>query len=102
MRGHVASVAGFGAFVDLGAGVMGLVHVSELSHSRISRVEDVVKEGDVLVLYGLPDGLARAEARLLIGDGRHRERSAAVERKRMTVRADEAPPARRRAHRPNA
>ena len=46
MRGHVASVAGFGAFVDLGAGVMGLVHVSELSHSRISRVEDVVKEGD--------------------------------------------------------
>ena len=46
MLGHVASVAGFGAFVDLGAGVMGLVHVSELSHSRISRVEDVVKEGD--------------------------------------------------------
>jgi small subunit ribosomal protein S1 len=46
MRGHVASVAGFGAFVDLGAGVMGLVHVSELSHSRIARVEDVVKEGD--------------------------------------------------------
>ena len=46
MRGHVASVAGFGAFVDLGAGVMGLVHVSELSHARISRVEDVVKEGD--------------------------------------------------------
>jgi len=46
MRGHVASVAGFGAFVDLGAGVMGLVHVSELSHARISRVEDVVKQGD--------------------------------------------------------
>jgi small subunit ribosomal protein S1 len=46
MRGHVASVAGFGAFVDLGAGVMGLVHLSELSHSRVARVEDVVKEGD--------------------------------------------------------
>ena len=48
MRGRVASVAGFGAFVDLGAGVMGLVHLSELSHSRVARVEDVVKEGDAV------------------------------------------------------
>ncbi|HXV75137.1 MAG TPA: S1 RNA-binding domain-containing protein [Candidatus Polarisedimenticolaceae bacterium] len=45
-RGHVAAVADFGAFVDLGAGVRGLVHVSELSHSRVTRVKDVVKVGD--------------------------------------------------------
>jgi CPA2 family monovalent cation:H+ antiporter-2 len=62
----------------------------------------VLKEGDVVVLYGSLDGLARAEARLLIGDGRHRERSAAVKSEHTTVRADEAPPARRRAHRPDA
>jgi small subunit ribosomal protein S1 len=46
MQGHVAGVADFGAFVDLGAGVMGLVHVSELSHARVARVADVVKAGD--------------------------------------------------------
>jgi len=48
MRGHVAGVAEFGAFVDLGAGVMGLVHVSELSHTRITRVSDAVKVGDAV------------------------------------------------------
>ncbi len=46
MQGRVAGMADFGAFVDLGAGVMGLVHVSELSHSRVARVRDAVKEGD--------------------------------------------------------
>jgi small subunit ribosomal protein S1 len=48
MRGHVAAIADFGVFVDLGAGVRGLVHVSELAHSRVTRVKDVVKLGDEL------------------------------------------------------
>ncbi len=48
VQGKVAGVADFGAFVDLGAGVMGLVHISELSHSRVDRVEDAVKVGDLL------------------------------------------------------
>jgi small subunit ribosomal protein S1 len=47
-QGHVAGLADFGAFVDLGAGVMGLVHVSELSHSRVSRVDAAVKVGDLV------------------------------------------------------
>ena len=46
--GRVAGTAEFGAFVDLGAGVMGLVHVSELAHHRVARVEDVVHVGDVV------------------------------------------------------
>ena len=48
MRGRVAGLAEFGVFVDLGAGVMGLVHVSEVSHSRVARVEDAVREGDAV------------------------------------------------------
>jgi small subunit ribosomal protein S1 len=48
MQGHVSSIADFGAFVDLGAGVMGLVHISELSHTRVQRVEDAVKLGDTV------------------------------------------------------
>ena len=46
MLGRVAGLADFGAFVDLGAGVMGLVHVSELSHARVERVSDALSVGD--------------------------------------------------------
>lgn len=46
MQGRVVGTAAFGAFVDLGAGVLGLVHISELSHRRIENVEGAVKVGD--------------------------------------------------------
>jgi small subunit ribosomal protein S1 len=48
MRGRVANVADFGAFIDLGAGVTGLVHISELGHARVQRVSDAVKVGDAV------------------------------------------------------
>lgn len=44
-KGVVRSVRDFGAFVDLG-GVDGLVHVSDLSWSRGTKPEDVVRVGD--------------------------------------------------------
>ena len=48
----------FGAFVRLGPGVEGLVHISELSHKRVFRVSDVLQEGqevEVLVLSVDPE-----------------------------------------------
>jgi small subunit ribosomal protein S1 len=48
MQGRIAGLAEFGAFVDLGAGVSGLVHLSELSHSRVSRPGDAVKVGELV------------------------------------------------------
>lgn len=42
--GTVQRIASFGAFVDLG-GVDGLVHISQLSHEHVEKVEDVVSEG---------------------------------------------------------
>jgi polyribonucleotide nucleotidyltransferase len=47
-RGTVKRIADFGAFVEILPNVDGLVHISELAHERIERVEDVVKEGDEL------------------------------------------------------
>jgi small subunit ribosomal protein S1 len=44
--GTVSGIAPFGAFVDIGVGRDGLVHISALSTSRVNRVEDVVKVGD--------------------------------------------------------
>ncbi len=41
----VKTVMPYGVFVDF-LGKSGLLHVSEISHSRIDRVEDVFKEGD--------------------------------------------------------
>jgi len=46
VRGTVSRIANFGAFVRLAPGIEGLVHISELAHHRVSRVENVVKEGE--------------------------------------------------------
>jgi small subunit ribosomal protein S1 len=47
LTGTVASLADFGAFVDLG-GVQGLVPLSEISHSRASRPADLLRVGDAV------------------------------------------------------
>jgi small subunit ribosomal protein S1 len=46
MTGRVARLTEFGAFVDLGAGVTGLVHLTELAHGRVVRASDIVSVGD--------------------------------------------------------
>jgi polyribonucleotide nucleotidyltransferase len=46
--GHVTRLMNFGAFVEVLPGKEGLVHISELAHTRVGKVEDVVKVGDPL------------------------------------------------------
>ncbi len=46
LRGRVVSVPAFGAFVDLGGGVQGLVHISEMGWSRATDASQVVSPGD--------------------------------------------------------
>jgi small subunit ribosomal protein S1 len=50
LTGRVASVREFGAFVDLGGGVQGLLHVSEMGWSRVSDPSQVVKPGDEITV----------------------------------------------------
>ncbi|MGO3728284.1 MAG: 30S ribosomal protein S1, partial [Enterococcus viikkiensis] len=45
IKGQVARLTDFGAFVDLG-GIDGLVHVSEISHSHVAKPADVLNVGD--------------------------------------------------------
>lgn len=49
-KGEVKSITSYGAFVDLG-GIDGMVHISELSWSRIKHPSEVVKVGDMLEVY---------------------------------------------------
>lgn len=49
-HGAVKSLTSYGAFVDLG-GVDGMVHISELSWSRIKHPSEVCNVGDVLEVY---------------------------------------------------
>jgi small subunit ribosomal protein S1 len=50
LTGRVTSVREFGAFVDLGAGVQGLLHVSEMAWSRVSDTAQVVTPGDEITV----------------------------------------------------
>jgi len=45
LTGRVTSVRDFGAFVDLGGGIQGLLHVSEMGWSRVSDTSQVVTPG---------------------------------------------------------
>ena len=50
VQGKVIRTTDFGAFVELEDGVEGLLHVSELSHERVNKPEDVVQVGQELIL----------------------------------------------------
>ena len=48
--GTVKRIMPFGAFVEILPGKEGLLHISELAHSRVEKVEDVVAEGEKIAV----------------------------------------------------
>jgi polyribonucleotide nucleotidyltransferase len=68
-KGTVQRITDFGAFIEILPGTDGLLHVSEMAHTRVDRVEDVMKEGDtveVKVLSVERDGKIRLTRRELL------------------------------------
>jgi len=59
LEGTVSNVAQFGAFVDLGVHLDGLVHVSQMSHKFVNDAREVVKTGSVVKVRVLEVDLAR-------------------------------------------
>ena len=54
VTGNVQSLKPYGAFIDIG-GINGLLHVSQISHDRVSDISTVLQPGDTLkVGYLLP------------------------------------------------
>lgn len=53
LQGTVARIELFGAFIDVGVGIDGLVHISQLRSERVNRVSEVVAEGDQVTVWVL-------------------------------------------------
>jgi small subunit ribosomal protein S1 len=52
MQGRVRRLAGFGAFVDIGVGTDGLLHISELDpNRRITTITDMLSVGDEVTVW---------------------------------------------------
>ena len=67
-HGVVATIKDYGAFVDIGDGMSGLVHISQISHDRIKHPSVVLKEGqevDVKVIE-IKDGKISLSIKALI------------------------------------
>jgi uncharacterized protein len=48
LEGVVRQTVAFGAFVDIGVGRDGLIHISQLADRRVAEVEDVVQIGQTV------------------------------------------------------
>jgi ribosomal protein S1 len=53
VTGTVKRIELYGAFVDVGVGRDGLLHISQLGKPNVRNVSDVVKEGETLTVYVL-------------------------------------------------
>jgi len=53
LQGTVQNVVDFGAFVDIGVGQSGLVHISEISNKYIKHPTDVLQVGDIVTVQVL-------------------------------------------------
>lgn len=62
--GTVKSLTAYGAFVDLG-GIDGMIHISELSWTRIKHPSEVVNPGDTVTVY--IKGLDREKGKISLG-----------------------------------
>ncbi len=71
-QGKVKRIATFGAFVEILPNTDGLLHVSEIDHKRIERVEDVLQLNDMITVKIIdidPDGKIRLSRRALLPRG---------------------------------
>jgi len=76
--GTVVKIMDFGAFVQIMPGTDGLVHISQLAPERVSKVTDIVSEGDkikVKVLEINRDGKIRLSRKAVLNEKNDKSRS---------------------------
>lgn len=67
VTGRVASVRDFGAFIELGGGVQGLLHVSEMGWSRVNDPSQMFKPGDDVTAKVLRIDAKDADTKIALG-----------------------------------
>ncbi len=76
-EGTVVKITDFGAFVQIMPGTDGLVHISQLANHRVTKVSDIVKEGDKLKVKVLEinrDGKIRLSHKAVLEEGNEKSR----------------------------
>ena len=94
-KGSVSRVTDFGAFIEILPGTDGLLHISEMAHTRVEKVTDVMKEGDeveVKVIEVGRDGKIRLSRRELLPLPEGPEGEAAKARMMAAREAGSGPP----------
>jgi polyribonucleotide nucleotidyltransferase len=89
--GKVKKVVDFGAFVEIMPGTEGLLHVSQIAEERTRRVEDVLMEGDLVLVKVIevdPSGKIRLSRRAALKD----PEVAGVGQEHLTGQPGEGPP----------
>ncbi len=96
-KGPVQRITDFGAFIEVLPGTDGLLHISEMAHTRVNQVTDVMKEGDVVEVKVLSvdrDGKIRLTRRELLPFPEGEEGERAKERLKAAREAGDGPPRR--------
>jgi len=70
MQGTVRNVVDFGAFVDIGVGQDGLVHISKLARKFVKHPMDVVQVGDVVTVWVVDVDVDRERIALTMVEGK--------------------------------
>jgi polyribonucleotide nucleotidyltransferase len=89
--GKVKKVVDFGAFVEIMPGTEGLLHISQIAEERTRRVEDVLREGDLVLVKVIevdPSGKIRLSRRAAMKD----PEAAAVGAEHLTGQPDASAP----------
>jgi polyribonucleotide nucleotidyltransferase len=88
--GKVVKITDFGAFVEILPGRDGLLHISQLDHHRVEKVQDVLKVGDevrVKVLEVDDGGKIRLSRKALLARGPQQAKSEPVRRRHLGARS---------------
>lgn len=82
VSGRVTKIMPFGAFVEIGPGVEGLIHISEISHERVHNINKVLKADEVVNVKVLSIDAAKRKISLSIKALKSKEEhDAEIERK---------------------
>ncbi|MBE7049127.1 MAG: S1 RNA-binding domain-containing protein [Ruminococcaceae bacterium] len=101
VTGKVTGISPFGAFVSLGEGKTGLVHISEVALAYVKNVSDFLKENDevkVKIISIDPNGKVSLSIKQALLEEKKNQQASAPDRVPRTERVDwskknDAPPA---------